>query len=384
MFDKFYSRHIGVQNPDELKAMLEVIGVQTVEELIGQVIPQSIRLKKPLRLPKEGMSEYEYAAHIRQLADRNRPLRSFIGMGYYPTAVPAAVVRNVFENPAWYTSYTPYQAEISQGRLEALLNYQTAVISLTGMEIGNCSLLDEGTATAEAMLMMFALRSREAVKAGRNQLFVDRNIFPQTLDLLLTRSEPFGIELIVDEWDQYEFSGNEFGAILQYPAGDGAVRDYSAFTAAAHERGVLVTAVADLLSLALLKSPGEWGADIVTGSTQRLGTPMGFGGPHAGYMTTREAFKRNMPGRIIGVSVDRLGNKALRMALQMREQHIKRERATSNICTASALMASMVGFYCIYNGPEGLKRAATTAHEAALKAAAALEAMGYKLTNNCF
>ena len=384
MFDKFYSRHIGVQNPDELKAMLEVIGVQTVEELIGQVIPQSIRLKKPLRLPKEGMSEYEYAAHIRQLADRNRPLRSFIGMGYSPTAVPAAVVRNVFENPAWYTSYTPYQAEISQGRLEALLNYQTAVISLTGMEIGNCSLLDEGTATAEAMLMMFALRSREAVKAGRNQLFVDRNIFPQTLDLLLTRSEPFGIELIVDEWDQYEFSGNEFGAILQYPAGDGAVRDYSAFTAAAHERGVLVTAVADLLSLALLKSPGEWGADIVTGSTQRLGTPMGFGGPHAGYMTTREAFKRNMPGRIIGVSVDRLGNKALRMALQMREQHIKRERATSNICTASALMASMVGFYCIYNGPEGLKRAATTAHEAALKAAAALEAMGYKLTNNCF
>ena len=384
MFDKFYSRHIGVQNPDELKAMLEVIGVQTVEELIGQVIPQSIHLKKPLRLPKEGMSEYEYAAHIRQLADRNRPLRSFIGMGYYPTAVPAAVVRNVFENPAWYTSYTPYQAEISQGRLEALLNYQTAVISLTGMEIGNCSLLDEGTATAEAMLMMFALRSREAVKAGRNQLFVDRNIFPQTLDLLLTRSEPFGIELIVDEWDQYEFSGNEFGAILQYPAGDGAVRDYSAFTAAAHERGVLVTAVADLLSLALLKSPGEWGADIVTGSTQRLGTPMGFGGPHAGYMTTREAFKRNIPGRIIGVSVDRLGNKALRMALQMREQHIKRERATSNICTASALMASMVGFYCIYNGPEGLKRAATTAHEAALKAAAALEAMGYKLTNNCF
>lgn len=384
MFDKFYSRHIGVQNPDELKAMLEVIGVQTVEELIGQVIPQSIRLKKPLRLPKEGMSEYEYAAHIRQLADRNRPLRSFIGMGYYPTAVPAAVVRNVFENPAWYTSYTPYQAEISQGRLEALLNYQTAVISLTGMEIGNCSLLDEGTATAEAMLMMFALRSREAVKAGRNQLFVDRNIFPQTLDLLLTRSEPFGIELIVDEWDQYEFSGNEFGAILQYPAGDGAVRDYSAFTAAAHERGVLVTAVADLLSLALLKSPGEWGADIVTGSTQRLGTPMGFGGPHAGYMTTREAFKRNIPGRIIGVSVDRLGNKALRMALQMREQHIKRERATSNICTASALMASMVGFYCIYNGPEGLKRAATTAHEAALKAAAALEAMGYKLTNDCF
>ena len=383
MFDQFASRHIGVTNPEELNQMLSVIGVKTVEELIQQVIPQSIRLKKPLALEK-GMSEYEFAAHIRSLAEKNRQLRSFIGMGYYPTAVPAAVARNVFENPAWYTSYTPYQAEISQGRLEALLNYQTAIISLTGMEIGNCSLLDEGTATAEAMLMMFALRSREAVKEGRNQLFVDRNLFPQTLDLLLTRSEPFGIELIVDEWNEYEFTGKEFGAIVQYPAADGKVCDYTDFTAKAHEKGILVTAVADLLSLALLKAPGEWGADIVTGSTQRLGTPMGFGGPHAGYMTTREAYKRNMPGRIIGVSVDRLGKKALRMALQMREQHIKRERATSNICTASALMASMVGFYCIYNGPEGLKRAAMTAHRAACNTARALTALGYKLTNDSF
>ena len=383
MFDQFASRHIGVTNPEELNQMLSVIGVKTVEELIQQVIPQSIRLKKPLALEK-GMSEYEFAGHIRALAEKNRQLRSFIGMGYYPTAVPAAVARNVFENPAWYTSYTPYQAEISQGRLEALLNYQTAIISLTGMEIGNCSLLDEGTATAEAMLMMFALRSREAVKEGRNQLFVDRNLFPQTLDLLLTRSEPFGIELIVDEWNEYEFTGKEFGAIVQYPAADGKVCDYADFTAKAHEKAILVTAVADLLSLALLKAPGEWGADIVTGSTQRLGTPMGFGGPHAGYMTTREAYKRNMPGRIIGVSVDRLGKKALRMALQMREQHIKRERATSNICTASALMASMVGFYCIYNGPEGLKRAATTAHRAACNTARALTALGYKLTNDTF
>ena len=383
MFDQFASRHIGVTNPEELSQMLSVIGVKTVEELIQQVIPQSIRLKKPLALEK-GMSEYEFAGHIRSLAEKNRQLRSFIGMGYYPTAVPAAVARNVFENPAWYTSYTPYQAEISQGRLEALLNYQTAIISLTGMEIGNCSLLDEGTATAEAMLMMFALRSREAVKEGRNQLFVDRNLFPQTLDLLLTRSEPFGIELIVDEWNEYEFTGKEFGAIVQYPAADGKVCNYADFTAKAHEKGILVTAVADLLSLALLKAPGEWGADIVTGSTQRLGTPMGFGGPHAGYMTTREAYKRNMPGRIIGVSVDRLGKKALRMALQMREQHIKRERATSNICTASALMASMVGFYCIYNGPEGLKRAATTAHRAACNTARALTALGYKLTNDSF
>lgn len=384
MFDKFSERHIGVSNPSELQAMLDVIGVKTVEELISQVIPQSIRLKKPLALPEKGMSEYEFAAHIRQIASRNRIFRSFIGMGYYPCAVPAAVARNVFENPAWYTSYTPYQAEISQGRLEALLNFQTAVISLTGMEIGNCSLLDEGTAAAEAMLMMYALRSREAVKEGRNQLFVDRNLFPQTLDVLLTRSEPFGIELIIDEYDEYEFTGKEFGAIVQYPAADGAVRDYADFTAAAHARGALVTAVCDLLSLALLKAPGEWGADIAVGSTQRLGIPMGFGGPAAGYMTTREAFKRNMPGRIIGVSVDRLGNRALRMALQMREQHIKRERATSNICTASALMASMTGFYCVYNGPEGVLRAARTAHRAAVTVARALEAMDYKLTAQNF
>ena len=384
MFDNFSGRHIGVTDPTELRTMLDTIGVGSVEELIAQVIPQSIRLRKPLALPAAGMSEYEFAAHIRDLADRNRILRSFIGMGYYPCAVPAAVVRNVFENPAWYTSYTPYQAEISQGRLEALLNFQTAVISLTGMQIGNCSLLDEGTAAAEAMLMMFACRSREAVKEGRNQLFVDRNIFPQTLDVLLTRSEPFGIELIVDEYDEYEFTGREFGAIVQYPAADGAVRDYAAFAAAAHAGGAMVTAVADLLALALLKAPGEWGADIAVGSTQRLGTPMGFGGPSAGYMTARETFKRNLPGRIIGVSVDRLGNRALRMSLQMREQHIKREKATSNICTASALMASMVGFYCVYNGPEGLRRAADTAHTAAATVARELEALGYELASHDF
>ncbi|MEG0808424.1 MAG: aminomethyl-transferring glycine dehydrogenase [Alistipes sp.] len=381
MFDKFSERHIGVSNPADLKAMLEVIGVDSLKELIAQVIPQSIRLKKPLALPEEGMSEYEFASHIREIAERNRCLRSFIGMGYYPTAVPAAIARNIFENPAWYTSYTPYQAEISQGRLEALLNFQTAMISLTGMEIGNCSLLDEGTATAEAMLMMFAIRSREAIKEGRNQLFVDRNLYPQTLDVLLTRSEPFGIELIIDDYDQYEFTGKEFGAIVQYPAADGSVRDYSDFAAAAHAKGAYLTAVADLLSLALLRSPGEWGADIAVGSTQRLGTPMGFGGPSAGYMTARETFKRHMPGRIIGISIDRLGNRALRMSLQMREQHIKREKATSNICTASALMASMVGFYCVYNGADGLRRAAQTAHRAAATVARALEAMDYKLVS---
>ena len=380
MFDKFMNRHIGVTNSEDLGQMLKVIGVESVEELISQVIPASIRLKKPLALP-EGMSEYEFTAHVASLAAKNRQLRSFIGMGYYPTAVPAVVSRNVFENPAWYTSYTPYQAEISQGRLEALLNYQTAIMSLTGMQIANCSLLDEATAAAEAMLMMYALRSREAVKQGRNQLFVDKDIFPQTLDVLLTRSEPFGIELIIDDYSTYEFNGMEFGALVQYPSATGEVRNYAAFAEKAHAVGALVAADADILSLALLTPPAEWGADIAVGSTQRLGCPMGFGGPSAGYMACREAYKRNIPGRIIGVSVDRLGNKALRMSLQMREQHIKREKATSNICTASALMASMAGFYCIYNGPEGLRRAAMTAHTSAVAVKEALEAMGYKLTN---
>ena len=375
-FDSFVDRHIGLNTKDDLREMLATIGVASVEELLQQVIPQNIRLKKDLDLPA-AMSEYEYAAHIGELAAKNRTFRSFIGMGYYPNAVPAVVTRNVFENPAWYTSYTPYQAEISQGRLEALLNYQTAILSLTGMEVANCSLLDEATATAEAMLMMYALRSREAVKQGRNQIFVDENIFPHTLDVLLTRSEPFGIEIIRDDFASYEFTGKEFGAIVQYPAANGEVRDYAAFTAKAHEAGITVTAVADLLSLALLKSPAEWGADIAVGTTQRLGCPMGMGGPSAGYMATRDAYKRQMPGRIIGVSIDRLGNKALRMSLQMREQHIKREKATSNICTAQALMASMVGFYCIYNGKEGLQRAALNAHTAAVTVKEALEAMGY-------
>ncbi len=375
-FDSFVDRHIGLNTKDDLREMLATIGVGSVEELLQQVIPQNIRLKKDLDLPA-AMSEYEYAAHIGELAAKNRTFRSFIGMGYYPNAVPAVVTRNVFENPAWYTSYTPYQAEISQGRLEALLNYQTAILSLTGMEVANCSLLDEATATAEATLMMYALRSREAVKQGRNQIFVDENIFPHTLDVLLTRSEPFGIEIIRDDFASYEFTGKEFGAIVQYPAANGEVRDYAAFTAKAHEAGITVTAVADLLSLALLKSPAEWGADIAVGTTQRLGCPMGMGGPSAGYMATRDAYKRQMPGRIIGVSIDRLGNKALRMSLQMREQHIKREKATSNICTAQALMASMVGFYCIYNGKEGLQRAALNAHTAAVTVKEALEAMGY-------
>ncbi|MDE6500429.1 MAG: glycine dehydrogenase (aminomethyl-transferring), partial [Rikenella sp.] len=347
--DQFVNRHVG-NGPKEVEEMLSVIGVKTVGELIDQVVPPQIQLPAPLDLPQDGMSEYDFAVHIRELGAKNKPLRTLIGMGYYGTATLAPVMRNIFENPAWYTSYTPYQAEISQGRLEALLNFQTVVSSLTGLEVANCSLLDEATAAAEAMIMMFNLRSREAVKEGRNVLFVDENIFPQTLDLLLTRSEPLGIELAVDAYDEYEFSGREFGAIVQYPGANGQVADYSAFAAACHERGMLVAAAADILSLALLRAPGEWGADIAVGSTQRFGIPMGFGGPHAGYMATCDAYKRNMPGRIIGVSVDRLGNRALRMALQMREQHIKRERATSNICTAHALLATMEGMFAVYHG----------------------------------
>ena len=316
MLEQFVNRHIGPSEKD-FQQMLETIGVKSVEELLAQVMPQSIRLRKPLALD-EPMTEAQFASHIRSLAERNQTLRSFIGMGYYPNSMPAAIIRNVFENPSWYTSYTPYQAEISQGRLEALLNFQTMIVSLTGMEIANCSLLDEATATAEAMLMMYSLRSRDQQKAGANVLFVDSNIFPQTLDVLLTRSEPFGIEIVIDDYATYEFSGKEFGAIVQYPAAAGEVRDYESFAEKAHEAGAKVAAVCDLMSLVLLKAPAEWGADIAVGSSQRFGLPMGFGGPSAGYMATKDAYKRNMPGRIIGVSVDRLGNRALRMALQPR------------------------------------------------------------------
>ncbi|MBQ5931539.1 MAG: glycine dehydrogenase (aminomethyl-transferring), partial [Tidjanibacter sp.] len=379
MLEQFVNRHIGPSEHD-LAEMLKVIGVGSVEELISQVMPQSIRLRKPLAL-EEPMTEVQFGAHIRSLADRNQILRSFIGMGYYPNSMPAAIIRNVFENPAWYTSYTPYQAEISQGRLEALLNFQTMIVSLTAMEIANCSLLDEATAAAEAMLMMYALRSRDQQKNGVNVLFVDSNIYPQTLDVLLTRSEPFGIEIVIDDYSTYEFTGREFGAMVQYPAAAGQVRNYEAFAAKAHEAGAKVAAVCDLMSLVVLKAPAEWGADIAVGSSQRFGLPMGFGGPSAGFMATKDAYKRNMPGRIIGVSVDRLGNRALRMALQTREQHIKREKATSNICTASALMASMSGFYAVYNGPEGLARIAAHIHTRTVAVAEALKALGYELAS---
>ncbi len=377
MQDNFIFRHIGITEQDA-QQMLQTIGAGSVEELISSVIPANIRLSEPLKLDAP-MTEAQFAAHIRELGKENRPLRSLIGMGYYSSASPAVIIRNILENPAWYTSYTPYQAEISQGRLEALLNFQTMVTSLTGMDISNCSLLDEASATAEAMSMMFASRSRDAVKQGRNVLFVDENIFPQTLDLLLTRSEPLGIELVVDNFYDYEFSGNEFGAVVQYPAANGEICDYEEFTATCHQNGVLVAAAVDILALALLKAPAEWGADIAVGSTGRFGIPLGYGGPHAAYLATKESFKRTMPGRIIGVTVDRLGNKALRMALQTREQHIKRDRATSNICTAQALLATMSGMFAVYHGANGIKSIAMHCHNLAAVCAAALEKLGYSV-----
>jgi len=374
--DKFVRRHIGPGEKD-LPKMLSTIGVSTLDELIEKTVPETLRLKKPPRLPHP-MTEYEYLGHLRSIGAKNRIFRSFIGQGYYGVAPLSVIVRNVLENPSWYTSYTPYQAEISQGRLEALLNFQTMVISLSGMEIANASLLDEPTAAAEAMIMMFNARSRAAVKAGANRFFVDDDIFHQTLDLLKTRSQPLGIDLVTGSYVNFTFDESVFGALVQYPAASGQLRDYKDFASRAHAAGALLGVAADLLSLAILTPPGEWGADIVVGSNQRMGLPMGFGGPHAGYFATRDELKRSMPGRIIGVSVDSNGNQALRMSLQTREQHIKRERATSNICTAQALLATMSGMYAQYHGPEGLKEIADTIHKSAGTVAYILATLGFR------
>jgi glycine dehydrogenase len=363
--------------------MLKVIGVASFDELIDKTVPQNIRLKKALRLP-EAMSEYEYLNHIKSLGAMNKMFRSFIGQGYYGVAPLSVVIRNVLENPAWYTSYTPYQAEISQGRLEALLNFQTMIIELTGLQIANASLLDEATAAAEAMIMMFNARSRAAVKAGTNKFFVDEDIFLQTMDVIKTRSKPLGIELITGKYAEAQFTDMFFGAFVQYPAASGQIRDYKEFSEKAHAAGALIGVAADLMSLALLTPPGEWGADIAVGSNQRFGLPMSFGGPHAGYFATRDELKRSMPGRIIGVSVDAQGNKALRMALQTREQHIKRERATSNICTAQALLATMSGMYAQYHGPEGLKNIAMCIHKSACTISDSLKELGYSQINTMF
>jgi len=380
--DKFVSRHNGPRD-HEIPQMLKTIGVDSLDQLIEKTIPKSIMLKEHLKLP-EAMSEFEYLNHIRSLGHKNKMFRSFIGQGYYGVATLSVIIRNVFENPALYTSYTLFQAEISQGRLEALLNFQTMVIELTGMEIANASLLDEATAASEAMIMMFNARSRASVKAGANKFFVDEDIFLQTLDVIQTRSKPLGIELVIGKYDDVVFNDMFFGSIIQYPSASGQIRGYKEFTEKAHGAGVLVGVAADLMSLALLTPPGEWGADIVLGSSQRFGLPMGFGGPHAGYFATKDELKRSMPGRIIGVSVDAQGNNALRLSLQTREQHIKRERATSNICTAQALLATMSGMYAQYHGPEGLKNISEHIHRSACTLSCALKDLGYNQVNSMF
>ena len=375
----FSSRHIGLSEED-IKQMVETIGETSLDSLIEKTVPLSIRLDEPLKLSAP-MSEYQYLNHLKEIASKNQVFKSYLGLGYYNTKVPAVIQRNILENPGWYTAYTPYQAEIAQGRLEALLNFQTMVTDLTAMDIANASLLDEPTAAAEAMALMYHVRSKELKKSGIKKLFVAEDCFPQTIDLLKNRSEPLGIELIIGDASTFDFNEEVFGAIVQYPSLNGEAKDYNEFVTQMHEKGALVTVAADLLSLALLTPPGEWGADIVCGTTQRFGIPMGFGGPHAAYFATRDEFKRSLPGRIIGLSVDVDGKAALRMALQTREQHIKRDRATSNICTAQVLLAVMAGMYAVYHGKEGIRTIANGTHQYTVQLAKSLTELGYKLTN---
>ena len=378
---KFESRHNG-PNEAEIAEMLEKIGASSLEELINQTVPQTIQSKKPLDLPKAKL-ESEFLADFKKLASKNKIFKSFIGMGYYDTIVPGVVLRNVLENPGWYTAYTPYQAEIAQGRLEALINFQTVVMELTGMELANASLLDEGTAAAEAMTMLHSVKSRE--KKNANKFFVDEKIFPQTKAVLITRAEPIGIDLVFGSLSSLDLTDPElYGVMIQYPNADGAVEDYSALVASAKENKVLTAFASDLLALTILTPPGEMGADVVVGSSQRFGVPMGYGGPHAGFFATKEEFKRQIPGRIIGVSIDRAGNKAYRMALQTREQHIKREKATSNICTAQVLLSVMASFYAVYHGPQGLKNIALRTHGLAKLTAQALKKVGLNVADQAF
>ena len=378
--DRFVARHIGPRD-HEIDQMLKTIGVDSMDALIKEALPANIMLKKPLRLAR-GLTERQYYRKILDIAAKNKVFNTYIGMGYYDTITPAVIHRNVLENPVWYTSYTPYQAEISQGRLEALLNFQTVVVELTGMEITNASLLDEATAAAEAMMMMYDCRPRDLAKAGANIVFVDEKIWPQTKAVLETRANPLGIELQHGDWHNYEPTDGHFGVIVQYPNSDGNVEDYKGLVEKAHKNECQVAVGADLLSLSMLTPPGEWGADLVFGSTQRFGVPMGYGGPHAAFFAARESAKRYMPGRIIGVTKDANGKRALRMALQTREQHIKREKATSNICTAQALLATMAGFYAVYHGPEGIAATAKHIHSIASLLTSEIEKLGYKQLND--
>jgi glycine dehydrogenase len=372
--DAFALRHIGPREND-LEHMFKTIGVESLDQLIYETVPDNIRLKKDLNL-NAPLTEYEYLSHIQELGKKNKVYKSYIGLGYHPAIVPAVIQRNIFENPGWYTAYTPYQAEIAQGRLEAILNYQTTIIELTGMEIANASLLDEGTAAAEAMSLLFDVRSRDQKKNNICKFFVSEEILPQTLSVLQTRSTPIGVELVVGNHETFDFSTEFFGAILQYPGKFGQVNDYAGFIAKAHEKEIKVAVASDILSLVKLKSPGAIGADVVVGTSQRFGIPMGYGGPHAAFFATKDEHKRSMPGRIIGVTIDTNGNRALRMALGTREQHIKREKATSNICTAQVLLAVMAGMYAVFHGPKGLKYIANKVHASAVTLSDALNKLG--------
>ncbi|MDX5583420.1 MAG: aminomethyl-transferring glycine dehydrogenase [Aureibaculum sp.] len=380
--DSFALRHLGPR-PKEVKEMLKIIGVESLEKLISNTIPSHIKLENPLDLP-EPMSEFEFSAHIEGLSKKNKIFKSFIGLGYHPTILPAVIQRNIFENPSWYTSYTPYQAEISQGRLEALLNYQTMVSELTGMELANSSLLDEGTAAAEAMIMLFNARSRDQKKDEANQFFVSDEVLPQTVSILKTRSNPLNIELVFGNHETFKFSEEVYGALLQYPTRYGQVYDYTDFIEKAHVNDAKVVVAADLLGLSILKSPGAMGADVTVGTSQRFGVPLGYGGPHAGYFATKEAYKRLIPGRIIGVTIDVDGKRALRMALQTREQHIKREKATSNICTAQVLLAVMAGMYGVYHGADGLQFIAGRIHSLTNMLNEAILKLGFQQMNTVF
>lgn len=380
--DSFALRHIGPRETD-VPHMLKTIGVESMEQLIYETLPDDIRLKAPLQLDP-AMTEFEFSNHIQELGNKNKVFQSYIGLGYHPCIVPAVIQRNILENPGWYTAYTPYQAEIAQGRLEAILNFQTMVIELTGMEIANASLLDEGTAAAEAMALLFDVRSRDQKKNNVNKFFVSEEILPQTLSVLQTRSTPIGVELVVGNHETFAFSEEYFGALLQYPGKYGQVHDYSEFIAKAKEHEIKVAVAADILSLVKLTPPGEMGADVVVGTTQRFGIPLGYGGPHAAYFASKEEYKRSMPGRIIGVTVDSNGDRALRMALQTREQHIKRDKATSNICTAQVLLAVMAGMYAVYHGPEGLRFIANQVHQTAVTLAEALAKLGVQQMNTAY
>ena len=382
MQNEFQARHIGPRATD-LNAMLKTIGVSSLDQLIDETVPANIRLKKSMNIgaPK---AEYQYLQELKSIAQKNKVFKSYIGLGYFNTIVPGVIQRNIFENPGWYTQYTPYQAEISQGRLEALLNFQTMITDLTGLPVANASLLDEGTAAAEAMHLLHDVRSRAKGKAIANKMFIDENVFPQTIDVIKGRALPLNFEIVVGDASTFEASEEYFALLVQYPNGNGEIVDYSSIIKSCKEKEVYLVMAADILSLALLTSPGELGADIAIGNSQRFGVPMGFGGPHAAFFACKEEFVRQMPGRLIGVSVDKHGNRALRMALQTREQHIKREKATSNICTAQALLAIMASMYAVYHGKDGIKNIALNVHQKTVQLANEIQKIGFKNLNNYY